>query len=132
VKGGKVPVDKNSEGMPGEFDEKFRKEHLDLLENSVSFADIFPNIQHYDGIFFSGGHGTVADFPQGAKALVEAFWSAGNSVYIAAVCHGPTCLLEAEHAGEKILKGVRCTGFSDIEEDAVQLTSLVRQIGGGT
>jgi len=100
VKGGKVPVDKASEGMPGEFDDKFRAEHADLLENTVALSDINP--ADYDGKFVS------------------------------AVCHGPCCLLEAEVDGAKLLKGKKCTGFSDIEEDAVQLTSLVTEITGGS
>jgi len=128
VKGGKVPVDKNSEGMPGEFDDKFRAEHSDLLEKTVALSAINP--ADYDGIFFSGGHGTCVDFPRGAKAAVEGFWNAGK--FVAAVCHGPCCLLEAEVDGAKLLKGRRCTGFSDIEEDAVQLTALVTEITGGS
>merc|ERR1712107_258437 len=118
----------NSEGMPGEFDDKFRSEHSDLLENTVALSTINP--ADYDGIFFSGGHGTCVDFPLGAKAAVEGFWNAGK--FVAAVCHGPCCLLEAEVDGAKLLKGRRCTGFSDIEEDAVQLTSLVTEITGGS
>ena len=136
VKGGDVVLDvaSLSDGMRTEWDDKFHADHSDLLKNCPSFGDI--NVSEYDAVFFSGGHGTCVDFPQGAKKLVEDFWNAGKVV--SAVCHGPTALLEAEVDGQPLLKGKKCTGFSDAEEEAVGLTAkvpgllstLMKNVGG--
>merc|ERR1719378_49685 len=113
VKGGDVVFDaaSMSDQMRTPTDDKFHAEHADLLHNCPSFDSV--NVNDYDAVFFSGGHGTCVDFPQGAKKLVEDFWNAGKVV--SAVCHGPTALVEAKINGEFLLKGKRCTGFTDAE-----------------
>jgi len=125
VKGGEVVFDPASLSQDHytEYDKKFEKvcQEKGLLKNCPSFDSI--NVDEYDAVFFSGGHGTCVDFPKGAKKLVEDFWNAGKVV--AAVCHGPTALVEAQVNGEPLLKGKKCTGFSDGEEDAVGLSDKV-------
>ena len=125
VKGGEVVFDQASlsEAMITEGDKKFEKiaQEKGLLKNCPSFDSI--KVSDYDAVFFSGGHGTCVDFPKGAKKLVEDFWNAGKVV--AAVCHGPLALVEAQVNGESLLKGKKCTGFSDGEEEAVGLTEKV-------
>ena len=44
---------------------------------------------------------------------------------VAAVCHAPAALLKATHQGQPIVKGKRVTGFTNTEEEAVQLTTVV-------
>ena len=51
------------------------------------------------------------------------FYNAGKPV--AAVCHAPAVLHHAMFSGEPIVKGKRVTGFTNTEEDAVQLTEIV-------
>jgi putative intracellular protease/amidase len=57
-------------------------------------------------------------------ALIQAFAAAKKPV--AAVCHGPCVLLNAKApSGEALISGVSVTGFSNEEEDAVQLSSFM-------
>lgn len=84
------------------------------------------NAHDYDAIFFAGGHGTMEDFPKDAsvKSIVEQFYAAGKPV--AAVCHGPACLVNAtKQNGEPLIKGHRFTCFTDEEETNVGLADIV-------
>jgi putative intracellular protease/amidase len=58
-----------------------------------------------------------------SNILIETFYSAGKPV--ATVCHGPAVLRHALLNGEPIVKGKRVTGFTNSEEEAVQLTDIV-------
>ena len=57
-------------------------------------------------------------------ALIESFWAAGKPV--AAVCHAPSALLNVkDEKGEPLVKGKNVTGFTNTEEEGVQLTDVV-------
>ena len=56
-------------------------------------------------------------------ALIEAVYNAGKPV--AAVCHAPAVLHRVTYQGQPIVKGKRVTGFTNSEEEAVQLTNVV-------
>lgn len=57
-------------------------------------------------------------------ALIQAFAVAKKPV--AAVCHGPAVLVNATTpSGTALLKGAEVTGFSNTEEDQVQLSSIM-------
>lgn len=66
--------------------------------------------------------GTWSEDPTSIE-LIENFY--GNGKPIAAVCHAPAVLRHVEFDGEPIVKGKRVTGFTNSEEEAVQLTSVV-------
>ncbi|WP_202880600.1 type 1 glutamine amidotransferase domain-containing protein [Kribbella amoyensis] len=80
----------------------------------------------YDAIFFAGGHGTMWDFP-GAKDLAElaaAIYERGGVV--AAVCHGPSALVELTLSdGRHLVDGKNVAAFTNSEEAAVGLTDVV-------
>ena len=44
---------------------------------------------------------------------------------VAAVCHGPAALVDLEVDGKKLVADQPVTGFSNAEEEAVQLTNVV-------
>jgi putative intracellular protease/amidase len=77
----------------------------------------------------------LADDPT-SIALIEAFYNAEKPV--AAVCHAPAVLHRVTYQGQPIVKGKRVTGFTNSEEEAVQLTNVVpflvedelRRLGG--
>lgn len=56
-------------------------------------------------------------------ALIEEFYNAGKIV--SAVCHGTIALVNAKVNGEYLIKGREITGFTNAEEEAVQLTSAM-------
>jgi len=69
-------------------------------------------------------------------ALIESFYNTGKPV--AAVCHAPGVLRHVTYQGAPIVKGKRVTGFTNTEEEEVQLTKVVpflvedelRRLGG--
>ena len=80
----------------------------------------------FDALFLPGGHGTMWDLPvdEGTRVTVEKAVATGKVV--AAVCHGPAGLVSARRPdGQSILHGKRVTAFTNSEEDAVGLTSVV-------
>jgi len=131
VQGGCPPIDPGSLG--GDFytpaTKKFKEEDPDawkLFENSKKIDAAA--VEGYDGLFFSGGHGTCVDFKSDAVVkAVEKFYTTGKPM--AAVCHGPVAFLSAKTPeGEPIVKGLKVTGFSVEEEDMVGLTGTVEYV----
>uniref|UniRef100_A0A7S1BDT5 DJ-1/PfpI domain-containing protein n=1 Tax=Corethron hystrix TaxID=216773 RepID=A0A7S1BDT5_9STRA len=134
IRGGAVPVDAGS--LAGDFYtaacKKFKEEDTEAWNKLQNTQAIDPatTVAQFDALFFAGGHGTVADFCTPGvldcpvNSLVEKFYSTGKP--LAAVCHGPMCLMEAKRPdGEPLVKGLNVTGFSDAEEVAVGMAGLV-------
>lgn len=95
-----------------------------LLDNTAKLADVDP--ADYDAILFAGGHGTVWDFPDSPAVakIGSAIYAQGG--YVAAVCHGPTALLNLrDEQGNLLIDGKRVAGFSNAEEAEVGLTEVV-------
>jgi len=83
----------------------------------------------YDAVLMCGGHGTCVDFvgPAAAalKAVIEGTAAAGKVV--AALCHGPVCLIEANKPdGTPLVAGLEVTVFTNAEEDAVGATEWAK------
>ena len=77
-------------------------------------------------MFYPGGHGPLWDLVSDRNSirLIERFWAQEKPV--AAVCHAPIVLADAKDpSGAPIVKGRTVTGFTNSEEDAVQLTEVV-------
>lgn len=116
--GGIVPIDPRSGPDAEERDEHGAA--LALLRDTERLEAIDPD--DFDAVFFPGGHGTMFDFvgDEDVRRVVEAFDRDGKLV--AAVCHGPAALVEAESAdGTPVVEGVRLTAFTDAEEREVGL-----------
>jgi putative intracellular protease/amidase len=80
----------------------------------------------FDAVFLPGGHGTMWDLPgdAGVTRAVEVAYKAG--AVIASVCHGAAGLVTARRAdGKSIVQGKRVNSFTDAEEAAVGLSSVV-------
>jgi putative intracellular protease/amidase len=56
-------------------------------------------------------------------ALLESFYNSGKP--IALVCHSPGVLRHVKYKGAALVKGKRVTGFTNGEEEEVQLTKVV-------
>ena len=80
----------------------------------------------YDAVFFSGGHGTMWDFPDDAslQAFARSVYERGGVV--AAVCHGPAALVNLRLSdGRYLVAGKDVAAFTDEEEAAVKLEKVV-------
>ena len=127
-KGGQPPIDPKS-ALPDfqtEATKRFNadKELQTKLANSLALDTI--NEQDYDAIFYPGGHGPLWDLTNDKTsiALIESFWAHNKPV--AAVCHAPAVFRYVKDSnGQPLVKGKKVTGFSNSEEEAVQLTDVV-------
>ncbi|MBB5372726.1 type 1 glutamine amidotransferase domain-containing protein [Acidocella aromatica] len=94
------------------------------LANTVRLDSV--RAEDFDAVFYPGGHGPLWDLAESPAsiALIEAFDRAGKPYGL--VCHAPGALRHVKAAnGHPLVEGRRVTGFSNSEEDAVQLTDVV-------
>ena len=127
-KGGQPPLDPKSDEPDAQTDATRRfKGDADsqrALASTVPLSGI--KAEDYDAVFYPGGHGPLWDLAndKNSIALIDAFIKAGKPV--AAVCHAPGVLRDVKGAdGQPLVKGKRVTGFTNSEEEAVQLTKVV-------
>ncbi|MBA3988434.1 MAG: type 1 glutamine amidotransferase domain-containing protein [Idiomarina sp.] len=125
--GGQPPIDPNSESDDAQTaaTRRFYKDDglKAKLAKTLKLADL--NADDYDAVFYPGGHGPLWDLTNDENSirLLEDFWQQGKAV--AAVCHAPAVLLNANLAGKPMIAGRAVTGFSNSEEEAVELTDIV-------
>lgn len=127
-KGGQPPIDPKS-ALPEfqtEATKRFDadKELQAKLANSMILSEV--DEQDYDAVFYPGGHGPLWDLANDKTSitLIEDFWK--NNKPVAAVCHAPGVFRFVKDSdGIQLVKGKKVTGFSNSEEEAVQLTDVV-------
>lgn len=127
-KGGKAPIDprSDSEDAATESTERFDKdeEAQKRINNTHKLADI--KATDYDAVFYPGGHGPLWDLSQDQTSiqLIETFNEQKKP--IAFVCHAPAALKNVKGTdGEPLVKGRKVTGFTNSEEEAVELKDVV-------
>lgn len=125
VAGGDIPIDAGSvnDTFKTENDKRMEAEGNGPLKGSPKLAD--QDLNAFDIVVFSGGHGTCVDFPtdEVGKAVSTAL---GAGKVVAAICHGPMALVNAKlEGGDSVVKGKKITCFTNKEEDAVGLTGKV-------
>lgn len=126
--GGQPPIDPKSE-LDDFQTEATRRFDADTtaqqqLASTLKLADV--SSQQFDAVFYPGGHGPLWDLTENSHSisLIESFLDSNKPV--AAVCHASAVLLNAKTSdGEPVVKGKAVTGFSNSEEDAVQLSDIV-------
>ena len=127
-KGGQPPLDPKSDLPENQTPamERFKKDTAaqKALANTVKLADV--KAEDFDTVFYPGGHGPMWDLAESPAsiALLEAFYNSGKP--IALVCHSPGVLRHVTYQGDPLVKGKHVTGFTNGEEEEVQLTKLCR------
>ncbi|KRT17553.1 dimethylallyltransferase [Pedobacter ginsenosidimutans] len=126
-KGGRPPIDPKSEDPTFQTDTTRRMDKdavlLDKLKNTIKLEDV--KISDYDAVFYPGGHGPLWDLAESttSQQLITEFYNANKPV--AFVCHAPGVLKDVKVNGEYLVKDKNVTGFTNTEEEAVQLTKVV-------
>ncbi|WP_414042982.1 type 1 glutamine amidotransferase domain-containing protein [Macrococcus sp. EM39E] len=124
VKGGKVPVDPFSVStMMLDYNTKNYMENesfMKLLENTKPINEA--DTSEYDAVYFTGGHGTVFDFPDNDDIKRIITEMDRDKKVISAVCHGGAALLNFDRDR---LQNIQVTGFSNLEEMMVKKTNKV-------
>jgi putative intracellular protease/amidase len=126
--GGQPPLDPSSDVPTAQTDatKRFKRDAAaqDGLAHTVKLASVAAG--EFDAVFYPGGHGPLWDLANDKHsiALIEAMDRAGKPV--ALVCHAPGVLKDVTAAdGAPLVKGKHVSGYSDTEEEAVQLTKVV-------
>ena len=126
-KGGQPPLDPKSDLPESQTPamSRFKQDPIaqKALSQTAKLADV--KSQDYDTVFYVGGHGPMWDLAESqvSIALLESFYNSGKP--IALVCHSPGVLRHVTYQGAPLVKGKRVTGFTNGEEEQVQLTHVV-------
>lgn len=126
--GGQPPIDPKSESEDFQTASTKRydadTEVQALMANTAKLDDV--DAADYDAVFYPGGHGPLWDLTDNVVSisLIEKFLAANKP--IGAVCHATAAFLNVKDtSGEYVVKGKAVTGFTNSEEEAVQLTDIV-------
>jgi putative intracellular protease/amidase len=127
-KGGQPPIDPSSDTAENQTPATIRFKADKLLQKRLANTEPLSTMDadDYDAIFYPGGHGPLWDLSNDTDSieLIEHFWKSKKPV--AAVCHAPAVLLNVKDGdGVPLVKGKKVTGFTNSEEEAVQLTGVV-------
>lgn len=127
-KGGQPPIDPKSEAPDAQTGATKRYYADQALQQKIATTHKLADVkaEDFDAVFYPGGHGPMWDLydDKNSIALIQDFWEAGKPV--AAVCHAPSALLNVKTAdGEPLVKGKKVTGFTNSEEEGVELTKVV-------
>jgi len=128
--GGEVPLDERS--LKSIYLDKSARNHLAdpafMQRLKTTLAPSVINPSQYKAIYYTGGHGTMWDFPN-SKALQnisEQIYRQGGIV--SAVCHGVGGLLPLKDENgnpHPLIAGRTVTGFANIEETLSGIKSQV-------
>ena len=126
--GGQPPIDPSSELADAETPRTARFQKDDILLAKVADTLKLDEVKQddYDAIFYPGGHGPLWDLAtdKTSIALIESFYN--HEKPIGFVCHAPAALVNVKvKNGDPLVKGKKLTGFSNTEEEAIQLTQVV-------
>ena len=126
--GGQPPIDPTSQLSDFETDATKRYDQDEVVKKELANTVVLSSVNEsdYDSVFYPGGHGPLWDLAYNADSikLIESFLAANKPV--GAVCHASAVLLDIKDAsGEFVIKGKAVAGFTNSEEDAVQLTDIV-------
>lgn len=127
-KGGQPPLDPSSDADDAqtEMTARFKadKNAQQQLASTVQLSSLASD--DYDAIFYPGGHGPLWDLANDPDSilLIENFIASDRPV--AAVCHAPAVFKKTKGTnGDPLVKGRNVTGFTNSEEEAVELTDVV-------
>ncbi|RAJ12831.1 type 1 glutamine amidotransferase domain-containing protein [Arenibacter echinorum] len=127
-KGGVAPIDPSSDTPEASTKDtkRFKNDAVaqEKIKNTLALSKIDPN--DYDAVFYPGGHGPLWDLSNDNTSinLIETFNQQKKPIGF--VCHAPAALKGVKNEdGTPLVKGKKVTGFTNSEEEAVQLTDVV-------
>lgn len=124
-RGGAAPIDPASAAKPftTPATERFESDPVAqrALANTLALSDV--DHRGFDGAFFPGGYGPLWDLANNSLAIriIEDMVAADKPA--AFVCHAPAALRDARQPnGDPLVKGRKVTGFTDVEDEEMELT----------
>ncbi len=101
----------------GAFDYAFMNDSVAMgkIKKTLTLSDVNPS--EYDAIYFVGGKGAMFDFPDNKHIQTLAAHFANNDKVIAAICHGPSALVNVKtEKGEWLIANKSISSFTNSEE----------------
>lgn len=126
--GGQPPLDPKSDAPDAQTDATRRFREDDEAQAALASTERLDTIDvtAYDAVFYPGGHGPLWDLAEDATSIALIETAIGGGTPVAAVCHAPAVLRHTKAAdGSPLVSGKSVTGFTNSEEEAVQLTDVV-------
>jgi putative intracellular protease/amidase len=127
-RGGQPPIDPKSDTPDAQTKDtqRFKADSATqtVLAQTLKLNDVAAS--DFDAVFYCGGHGPLWDLVEDPDsiALIEVTLAAGKPV--ALVCHAPGVLRDVKAAnGDPVVRGKNVTGFTNSEEQSVELTEIV-------
>ena len=126
--GGQPPLDPKSAEADFQTDatRRFEQDQVSqgVLATTIKLSAI--NANEYGAVFYPGGHGPLWDLTDNQDSINLITEFVKQSKPVAVVCHATSVLLNVKDSnGNAVVKGKKITGFTNSEEDAVQLTNIV-------
>ena len=123
-KGGTPPVDGFDLKDPVNKEFWENKEYKNKIDHSLQPSQVKPD--NYSAIFYAGGHGAMWDFADNTELADIASKIYENGGIVAAVCHGPSGLVNIKlNNGKYLVDGKKINAFTNEEEAEVKLTNVV-------
>jgi len=114
-KGGRPPIDGFDLSDPINKKLWDNEEWQNKMSSTKTPDEVVPG--DYKAIFYAGGHGAMWDFPDNERLAQIAAEIYENGGYVAAVCHGPSGLLNIILSdGSNLVKGKELDCFTNEEE----------------
>jgi len=126
IQGGMSPIDPDSFDDKDEHNNRFLKdaELMSKVIKSIPIESIDPS--DYTVVLYSGGSGTMWDFPNNehvnriSKSIYE------NNGIVSAICHGPAALVDVKLSnGNYLVSGKRIAAFTNDEEADIKQTEIL-------
>ena len=126
--GGAPPLDPASDGDDAQTDatRRFKADTAarQALANTHELAAVAG--QRFDAVFYPGGHGPLWDLAENRDSIALIERSHAQGTPLGLVCHAPGVLRHAKNAsGGPLVHGLKVTGFTNSEEQAVGLSDVV-------
>ena len=127
-KGGQPPLDPKSDSPESQTEATKRFKADPEAQAQLAATEKLEAVDpaEFDAVFYPGGHGPLWDLAESAKSrsIIEQTIRAGKPV--ALVCHAPAVLKDVtSEDGSSFVRGRNVTGFTNSEEEAVGLTTVV-------
>jgi putative intracellular protease/amidase len=127
-KGGQAPIDPSSEAPSAQTEATNRYYNDPKVQKIIARTQKLTEMKSsdFDAVFYPGGHGPLWDLAndQYSAQLILDFYN--NGKLVGAVCHAPGAFKNVKlENGDSFVKGKNVTGFSNTEEEAVNLTDVV-------
>ncbi len=126
--GGEPPLDPKSNEPDFQTDDtrRFEKDAdaIAALKTTIKLSEV--SHIDFDAVFYPGGHGPLWDLTEDSDSvsLIQNILKGGKPVSL--VCHAPGVLRDVkDEQGLPYVKGKKVTGFTNSEEEAVNLTHVV-------